>query len=84
MGPVRLDIETEFLIFKIREFRLPHMSSLTGECATQKFKNFCSSNLWTSLDYMVILRSQNKITDFFMILAWANPFKGPHIAKIIF
>ena len=25
---------------------------------------------------MVILRSQNKITDFFMILAWASPFKG--------
>ena len=24
---------------------------------------------------MVILRSQNKITDFFMILAWASPFK---------
>ena len=23
---------------------------------------------------MVILRSQNKITDFFMILAWASPF----------
>ena len=23
---------------------------------------------------MVILRSQNKITDFFMILAWACPF----------
>ena len=24
---------------------------------------------------MVILRSRNKITDFFMILAWASPFK---------
>ena len=24
---------------------------------------------------MVILRSQNKITDFLMILAWASPFK---------
>ena len=24
---------------------------------------------------MVILRTQNKITDFFMILAWASPFK---------
>ena len=23
---------------------------------------------------MVILRSQNKITDFFMILAWTSPF----------
>ena len=25
---------------------------------------------------MVILRSQNKITDFFMILAWASPFNS--------
>ena len=25
---------------------------------------------------MVILRTRNKITDFFMILAWASPFKG--------
>ena len=25
--------------------------------------------------YMAILRSRNKITDFFMILAWASPFK---------
>ena len=24
---------------------------------------------------MVILRTRNKITDFFMILAWASPFK---------
>ena len=24
---------------------------------------------------MVILRPRNKITDFFMILAWASPFK---------
>ena len=24
---------------------------------------------------MIILGSQNKITDFFMILAWASPFK---------
>ena len=24
---------------------------------------------------MVILKGQNKITDFFMILAWASPFK---------
>ena len=32
---------------------------------------------------MVILGSQNKITDFLLILAWASPFKydtetGPH------
>ena len=44
-------------------------SRLTGKCATQKFKNFCSSSLWTSLHHMVIIRSQNKITDIFMILA---------------
>ena len=25
---------------------------------------------------MVILRTRNKITDFFMILAWASPFKS--------
>ena len=25
---------------------------------------------------MVILRRQNKINDFFMILAWASPFNG--------
>ena len=42
--------------------------------AAEKIKNFCSSSLWTCLDHMVILRSQNKITDFSMILAWASPF----------
>ena len=30
-----------------------------------KIKNFCSFSLWTCLHHMVILRSQNKITDFF-------------------
>ena len=40
---------------------------LTGECAAEKLKNFCSSSLWTCLHHMVILRSQNKINDFFMI-----------------
>ena len=44
------------------------ISSLTGECAAEKFKNFCSSSLWICLHHMVILKSQNKITDFFMIL----------------
>ena len=29
---------------------------------------------------MVILRSQNKITDFLLILAWASPFNGIKIA----
>ena len=78
----RLGIETKFLIcnywqpcqkLEIREFRL-YISSLTGECAAGKFKNLCSSSLWTCLHHMVILKSQNKITDFFMILAWASPF----------
>ena len=50
------------------------MSSLTGKCAAQKLKNLCSSSLWTCLHHMVILRRQNKITDFFMILAWAKYF----------
>ena len=31
---------------------------------------------------MVILRSQNKITDFLMILAWACPFKGLLLSNI--
>ena len=50
----------------MREFRL------SDECAAEKLKNFCS--LWTCLHHMVILRSRNKIADFFMILAWASPF----------
>ena len=50
------------------------ISSLTGKCAAQKLKNFCSSSLLTCLHHMVILRNQNKITDFLMILAWASPF----------
>ena len=40
-----------------------------------KIKQNCSSSLWTCLHHMVILRTQNKITDFLMILAWASPFK---------
>ena len=28
---------------------------------------------------MVILRTRNKITDFFMILAWASPFNDPSV-----
>ena len=44
-----------------------HISSLTGECAAEKFKNICSSSLWTSLHQMVMLRSQNQITDFFSL-----------------
>ena len=30
---------------------------------------------------MVILRTRNKITDFFMILAWASPFKQEFVAE---
>ena len=55
------------------------MSRLTGECAAEKLKNFCSSSLWTCLHHMVILRSQNEITDFLMILAWASPFKHQYL-----
>ena len=43
------------------------MFRLTGKCAAQKFKNFRSSSLWTCLHHMVMLRSQNRITDFLMI-----------------
>ena len=50
-------------------------SSLTGKYTAQKFKNLCSSSLWTCLHHMAILISQNKITNFFMISAWASPFK---------
>ena len=57
------------------------ISSLTGECAAKKVKNFCSSSLWTCLHHMVILRSQNKITDFFMILAWASPFNLTYMSN---
>ena len=47
-----------------------------------KIKKLCSSSLRTCLNHMVILRSQNKITDFFMILAWACPFN--YQAKCLF
>ena len=33
---------------------------------------------------MVILRSQNKITDFFMILAWASPFNCYYVVAVAF
>ena len=41
-----------------------YRTRLTGKCATQKLKK-----LWTCLHHMVILRSQNKNTDFVKILA---------------
>ena len=69
---VRLNIETKFLISNYRQpcqnrkyGNFVSISSLTGKCAAQKLKNFCSSSLWTCLHHMVILRSQSKITDFF-------------------
>ena len=39
-----------------------------------KILKICSSSLCTCLHHMVILRTRNKITDFFMTLAWASPF----------
>ena len=53
------------------------ISSLTDKSAAEKLKKNCSSILWTCLHHMVILRNQNKITDFLMILAWASPFNIP-------
>ena len=77
-SPVRLD-DSWFLIMdnhvKNKKYgNFVSISSLTGECAAEKFKNFCSSSPWTCLHHTVILRSQNKITDFLMILALASPF----------
>ena len=46
-----------------------YRTRLTGKCATQKLKNLSTSKQWTCLHHMVILRSQNKNTDFVMILA---------------
>ena len=43
-----------------------------------KIIKICSSSLCTCLHHMVILRTQNKITDFLMTLAWASPFKQIH------
>ena len=55
------------------------ISSLTGQCAAQKIKIFCSSSIWTCLHHMVILGSQNKITAFLMTLAWVWAFNYPFI-----
>ena len=40
-----------------------------------KIIKICSSSLCTCLHHMVILRTRNKISDFFMILAWTSHFK---------
>ena len=46
------------------------ISHLTGKCAAQKLKNFCSSSLWTCLPglHHMVCYSQNKISDFLMVL----------------
>ena len=50
-----------------------------------KIKKNCISSLCTCLHHnMVILRSQNKITDILMILAWACPFIELAFCTIIF
>ena len=52
--------------------------------STKIKKNFCSStvSLWTSLHHMVILRNQNKITDFLMILAWLSRFNVRNVSAL--
>ena len=46
------------------------ISHLTGKYAAQKFKNFRSSSRCKCLHHIaIILKSQNKITDFLMISA---------------
>ena len=49
-----------------------------------KIIKICSFSLCTCLHHMVILKTRNKITDFFMILAWASPFNlfGTLIVKL--
>ena len=54
-------------------------SRFIGKCATNFFKNLRSSSLWECLHHMVIWRSQNGNTDFFMILVWLCRFKLPEI-----
>ena len=56
------------------------ISSLTGKCAAQKLKKKIAVLVHGHVYIIiVILISQNKITDFFMILAWASPFKHTFI-----
>ena len=47
----------------------------TGKCAAQKLKKLLQFNFMSMYVYIVaILRSQNKITDFLMILTWLCRF----------
>ena len=48
-----------------------------------KIIQMCSSSLCTCLHHMVILRTRNKITDFFIILAWASPFNNDRMSSIV-
>ena len=49
---------------------------------SRKIIKICRSSLCTCLHHMVILGTRNKITDFFMILAWASPFKL-HVVTVV-
>ena len=61
------------------------ISRLTVICAAKNCKNFHSSNVWACLHDMVILRSQNKITYFFTILARLSRFSEKlHILCAVF
>ena len=43
--------------------------------AAQNLKYFCNASLWTCSDLIATLRSQNKNTEFLMILAGLCRFK---------
>ena len=45
------------------------ISPLTSKCATQKIEKLRNSSVWTCSHHTVILKIENKNTDFFMILA---------------
>ena len=69
----RLIIDNHVKNQKYRNF--VSISSLTGEYAAEKLKKllqFQSMDMFTSYGH---IKSQNKITDFFMILGLASPFK---------
>ena len=51
-------------------------SRLTYKCATHKLKDICNSSLWTRSHHMVILKTNHKNTDFWMILALLCRFKS--------
>ena len=52
-----------------RGFRLISLEQVLWQMRNTKIKkNFSSSSPWTCLHHMVTLRTQNKITDFLMIL----------------